>query len=116
MSLMNSKRGAVSALALLCTATFVTSGAMAAAPETVDSVNVGYVAADLGKPDGAGILYRRIQLAAQTVCHEPDIRNLTALARYQKCFESAVDAAVARVNASALTALHRSKTQRNAAG
>ena len=121
MSLMNPKRGltgltpAPLMTALLCTAAFVATGAIAA-PQTVESVNVSYAAADLTQPDGAQGLYRRIQRAARMVCREPDIRDLTALSLYQRCYERAVDDAVAKVDATALTALHRSKTQRTRVG
>jgi UrcA family protein len=66
--------------------------------------------------EGAKALYLRIQRAAKMVCHAPDIRDLPKWKVYQRCYDSAVDDAVAQVGASALTALHRSKTQRNAAG
>jgi UrcA family protein len=121
MSLMNPKRGPSSLTtaplmaALLCTTAFVAGGAIAA-PQTVESVNVSYMAADLTQPEGARALYLRIQRAARRVCHEPDIRDLAALSMYQRCFDRAVDDAVAKVNATALTAVHRSKVQRNAAG
>jgi UrcA family protein len=91
------------------------TGATAAA-RAQDSIHLGYVAADLTQPDGAKTLYLHIQRAARTVCHAPDIRELKALAQYQRCYDRAVDDAVAKVGESTLTALHRSRTQRNAAG
>jgi UrcA family protein len=100
---------------LLCTAAFMATGATAAA-RAQDSIHLGYVAADLTQPDGAKTLYLHIQRAARTVCHAPDIRELKALAQYQRCYDRAVDDAVAKVGESTLTALHRSRTQRNAAG
>lgn len=121
MSLMNPKRGrtglttAPLMTALLCTAPFVATGAIAA-PQTADSINVSYVAADLTQPEGARALYVRIQRAARMVCREPDIRDLTALSVYQRCYERAVEDAVAKVDATALTALHRSKMQRSRVG
>ena len=126
MSLMNRKRRAggepltgLSAAplmtTLLCTAAFMATGAVAA-PQASDSINVSYVASDLTQPEGARTLYRRIQGAARMVCHEPDLRDLVLFSAYQQCYDRAVDEAVAKVNATVLTALHRSKTQRNAAG
>jgi UrcA family protein len=101
--------------ALLCTAAFMATGAIAG-PQAVDSINVSYMAADLTQPEGARSLYLRIQRAARVVCREPDIRELAAHTAYERCYERAVDDAVAKVDATALTALHRSKTQRSAAG
>jgi UrcA family protein len=100
---------------LLCTAAFMATGATAAA-QAPDSIHLSYVTADLTGPEGAETLYLHIQRAARMVCHAPDIRDLRALTQYQRCYDRAVDDAVGKVGASALTALHRSKTQRNAAG
>jgi UrcA family protein len=118
MSLMNRNGGLAAApvmTALLCAATFITTGA-SAATMTLKSVNVSYVAADLTRPESAQKLYVRIQRAARVVCREPDIRDLPVRAAYLQCYNQAVDNAVATVNASALTALHRSKTQRGSTG
>jgi len=135
MSLMNRKRGpaglttaplmtavAPSATAatplmtaVLCMAAFMATGAIAAAQD-VESVNVSYVSTDLTQPEGAQKLYRRIQQAARMVCHQPDIRDLANYGIYQRCYEHAVDDAVAKVDATALTALHRSKTQHSRVG
>jgi UrcA family protein len=109
MSLMNHKT------TLLCTAAFMATGAVAAR-QPVDSINVRYVAADLTKPEAAQTLYKRIQYAARMVCHEPGITELNARAVYMRCYEHAVGEAVAKVDATALTALHKSRMQRNAAG
>jgi len=115
MSLMNRKRGTLTGLAVLCTAAFLTTGAVAAT-ETQESVHVSYVAADLARPEAAEALYLRIQRAARAVCHEPDIRQLTDNIKYKRCYARAVENAVAKVDATALTAVHRSKMQRSAPG
>lgn len=122
MSTMNRNRGTLTGLAaaplmtaLLCTAAFVTTGAIAAPPSR-ESVHVSYVAADLAQPEAAAALYLRIQRAARRVCHEPDLRMLRDHLLYQQCYDKAVDDAVANVNATALTALHRSRTHGSAAG
>jgi UrcA family protein len=109
MSLMNRKCGLTAAL--LCTAAFIAAGAIAA-EQTGDSIHVSYVAAELTHPEGAQTLYRHIQRAARMVCHEPDIRDLIAHEVYRRCYDRAVDDAVAKVDASTLTALHQSKVQR----
>jgi UrcA family protein len=99
-------------LALIGATAFVTTSALAA-PSSVD---VSYVRADLSKPQAAQVLYKRIQFAARNVCHEPESRELTRYAAYRRCYDTAVETAVANVDATALTALHRSRTQRTAAG
>ena len=101
--------------ALLCTTAFATTGAIAAEP-TPDEIAIRYVRADLSQPNAARSLYRRIQAAARSVCHEPDLGEMARYAKYRQCYKRAVDAAVAKVDASALTALHRSRMQRSAAG
>ena len=125
MSLMN-RNGVLGGLAaapvmtaLLCAGTFITTGASAAtatATMTLKSVNVSYVAADLTRPESAQKLYVKIQRAARVVCREPDVRDLPIRAAYLQCYNQAVDNAVATVNASVLTALHRSKTQHGSTG
>jgi UrcA family protein len=120
MSLMNRKRRAggqpmTGLSALLCTAALMATGAVAA-PQAEDSIHLSYVTTDLSRPEGAKALYWHIQRAARLVCHAPDVRDLPAWEVYQRCYDRAVDNAVEQVGASALTALHRSKTQRNAAG
>jgi UrcA family protein len=122
MSPMNRNRGTPTALAaaplmtaLLGTAVFMTTGAISA-PQSVSAIGVSYVKADLTQPEAAQSLYKRIQHAARMVCHEPSIRELARYEEYRQCCATAVDAAVAKVDATALTALHRSRTQRTAAG
>jgi UrcA family protein len=110
---MNRKRSTLTGLALLCTAAVMTTGAIAG--ETRESIDVNYVAAELTRPEGAESLYHRIEHAARRVCHEPSGREVGEMHAYRQCFDRAVDAAVAQVNSSALTAVHRSRT-RNTAG
>jgi len=114
MSVLNRNLSTSVGVALLCTATVMATGANAGT--TTDSIKVSYVRADVATTAGAQDLYEHIQRAAKLVCHEPNIRELDVYRLYQKCFDRAVDAAVTKVDSSALTALHRSKTQRSAAG
>jgi|SwirhirootsSR2_FD_contig_31_4381551_length_575_multi_2_in_0_out_0_1 UrcA family protein len=130
MSLMNRKPGLTAAplmTALFCTAAFMATGALAGeqAGDTVrvndpmrvtNSIAVSYAPADVMRPEAAQALYLHIQRAAKMVCREPDIRELTIYAGYQQCFDRAVEDAVAKVNVSTLTALHRSKVQHSTAG
>jgi UrcA family protein len=119
MSPTDRNRGTLTAAplmaALFCTTAFATTGAIAAAPSSND-IEVRYVRAELSEPEAAQSLYKRIQSAARSVCHEPSRRELARYMKFRQCYQSAVDAAVAKVDASALTALHRSRTQRSTAG
>ena len=101
--------------ALLCTAAFTATGAIAAESPS-NAIELSYVKAELSQPKSAELLYKRIQFAARTVCHEPAVRELARYAIYKRCFDEAVDATVAKIDASTLTALHRSRMQRSAAG
>jgi UrcA family protein len=109
MSPMNRKRGVIG-LAVLCTATLAATAAVAAPQEPdVPAMTVPYHVTDLSQPGGAEALYARIQRAARDVCSEPDQRELARWEVYKRCFDRAVDSAVAKVNVTALTALHRNK-------
>jgi UrcA family protein len=114
MSPTNRHRGTLTGLILLGTAALTTTGVFASTPR--NSLSVSYVKADLSQPASAESLYKRIQFAARSVCHEPNPHELSRFANYRLCYEKAVDEAVAQVDASALTALHHSRTQRSAAG
>jgi UrcA family protein len=114
MSPTNRHCATLTGLILLGAGALSTTGALASAPD--NSLGVSYVKADLSQPASAESLYKRIQFAARTVCHEPNPHELSRFANYRLCVATAVDAAVAQVDATALTALHRSKTQRSAAG
>jgi UrcA family protein len=74
------------------------------------------VQADLADPAAAAALYKRIQRAARLVCEQPFGREVDRYMEFQKCYDSAVDTAVANVNATALTAVHHQRTLRTAAG
>jgi UrcA family protein len=100
--------------ALLCTAALTTTSAIAAIPPS-NVIELHYARAELSQPEAAERLYKRIQFAARSVCHEPPMGELSRYAIYKRCFAEAVDAAVANIDASTLTALHRSRTQRSAA-
>ena len=105
MSLMKHKRGTVAGLALLCVAGFTLGGAAVA--QQAYGIPLQYSRSELEQPNGAQKLYHRIQTAAQRICVEPDRRELSQYARYQECVARAVDGAVAKVDATQLTALHR---------
>jgi UrcA family protein len=108
MSGMNRKRGTSIGMGLLCTGAVLASGAIAS--PTTDEVSVRYVAADLATAKGTEALYQRIERAARVACHRPNIGALDAYRLYRACYGRAVDAAVAQVDSSTLTSLHRART------
>lgn len=98
------------ALGALATTTFAASPRM-----EVGTVTVRYAASALDSNEGAQRLYRRIQAAARQACGDTDPRDIAHYFLFKGCYQSAVDAAVAKVDATRLTALHR-KTQRTSPG
>lgn len=70
------------------------------------SISVQYSRVELERNDGIENVYRRIQLAARSVCEESDTRDLTRHNRYRKCYSNAVDAAVAQIGDAGLTSMH----------
>jgi UrcA family protein len=115
-SIFTIRRAAFGA-ALLCVGLAAANPAVTTADDSVPTrVVVHYGDLDLAQPKAAEILYRRLASAARTACDEPPRGYLGQMLRYKKCYQSALSAAVAKVNASTLTALHRTKMQRAAAG
>jgi len=109
------KSAAFLGFVLLNTAAFATH-ARASAPDAAKTVRLQYSRAELSQPGGAERVYRRIQRAAHEVCDSSDVRDLALNFHSESCFERAVDNAVAAIDATPLTALHRSHTQRTASG
>jgi UrcA family protein len=91
-------------MSLLCTAALVFSTGVFADTDTTESLRVSYVSSDLATPEGAQKLYLHIQQAARVVCHESANRELFTFCH--RCFEHAVNDAVASVGSSTLTAIH----------
>lgn len=108
--------GILSSLALLGTAALSATAALAAPPPIVETRNVNYTQSDLSDPAATAELYKRIQRAARIVCEQPFRREIDHYMEFKKCYDRAVDTAVANVDASALTAVHHRKSQRLAAG
>lgn len=89
--------------------------AMAAADGKSDlkgvSVKVPYGDLDLGKSDGAKILYRRLQYASKKVCGVRGLRgnrSIREAAMAQECYRNALSEAVVRIDNDLLTELHAS--------
>jgi UrcA family protein len=69
------------------------------------SVTVSYRDLDLSTPEGAKVLYKRIQAAAKEVCGRPET-DLLEQAIWKSCYRHAVGDAVGKVNSPLLTAVH----------
>ncbi len=75
-------------------------------------IKVSYSELDLTKPTGAEALYRRIRKAAFTVCGAYDSPMPWSYTAKSRCFKSAVDDAVSKVNSPLLASLHRNENTR----
>jgi len=87
------------------------AGAAAPDPQAPPTMVLQFSPETLAQPGGAERLYARIQQAAHVMCGTPDVRDLPLYFKAQRCYDTAVDNAVARINESSLTALHRSKSR-----
>ncbi len=83
--------------------------ANAAPSQDLPSVIVQLADLDLTHSDGVAVLYRRLKVAAQTVCASLDGRGFWRKTRYEMCWHSALSTAVAKVDQPALTAYYRAK-------
>jgi UrcA family protein len=103
----------IAALATGIVALGVAGVSAAAAPATAaPSAVVHYADLDLATEQGARALYRRIAIAAETVCPAADNRDLAAAAESRSCREQAIARAVRDVGTPLLAAVyadHRGK-------
>lgn len=89
--------------------------ANAAPSQEALSVMVHFADLDLTHADGVAVLYRRLKGAAETVCAAQDRRDPGSQMRFRVCWQTALGAAVAKVNRPALTAYYRAQfKERNA--
>jgi UrcA family protein len=77
--------------------------------DDIPSVVVRFADLDLTHSDGVAVLYRRLKSAADTVCAAPNSRDLGRQMRYKACWQSALGAAVSKVDRPALTAYYRAQ-------
>ena len=84
--------------------------AHAAPPSEVPSVVVRFADLDLSRSEGARVLFRRLQGAAETVCAPLDDRQLARHMHFLACVRSAISAAVSKVDQPALTTYYEAKT------
>jgi UrcA family protein len=66
---------------------------------------VGFADLDISTAAGAKVLYSRIAVAARQVCADYGLKDLATMARVNECVDLAIDNAVKKVNAPALSAL-----------
>jgi UrcA family protein len=88
------------------------AGSAAQAGEPDNSVPhkvVSFHDLNVDTPEGAAVLYRRINAAAYEVCGNPDRYDLSEL-KLQRCVKDAVSRAVAQVDRPMLTSLYQGKT------
>lgn len=87
------------------------TGGLAWAAEPIQ-MNVSY--ADLNLESAAGVrsLYGRLKSAAQRVCAPlDDGRHGPRNFRFERCYRTALDSAVAKIDRPVLTAMHNSRRQ-----
>ena len=72
---------------------------------------VHYSRSDLATEQGAATLYARLDSTARAVCGAKS-RVLSELAQWQQCHDQALDRAVADVNDTRLSALHKAAPRR----
>jgi len=89
--------------------------ANAAPSQDAPSVIVRFADLDLTHSEGVAALYRRLKGAAETVCALEDGSGVGSQMRFRMCWQSALGAAVAKLDRPALTAYYRARfNDRNA--
>ena len=76
-----------------------------AADPGLPSKRVSYADLDISKPEGAKVLYGRIEAAAHQVCALNGYKDLGAMQRVNGCVDRAINNAVKEVDSPALSAL-----------
>jgi UrcA family protein len=102
---------AASLFALVCAMT----GPMTQAAELSQPLTriVAYGDLNLDSAQGAQVLYARLRTAARSVCAPLEGRDLGQQRHWHHCFDHAVDAAVAEVNKTTVSALHNQMVNRS---
>lgn len=94
-------------LALVTLASAAASANPRDTEETVRSEKVNFADLNVSTLAGVNVLYDRITRAARLVCAPAD--ELAHHTEYAKCCQTAVDAAIAKVNNPLLTAIHQNR-------
>ncbi len=106
---IRSSRVLIALIALGATSTLAVT-VQAATPSAdnadVPSVIVRYSELDASSSDGARHLYARLKAAARTVCTPLEGRSLAQKESYDRCYNTALEAAVTKVDHETLSALH----------
>ncbi len=106
---LKSKIVSAAAVAISATMSLVAFNAQAEEAEA-KTVTVKIDAFDLSKAQGAEAVYARLRNAARQVCRTLESRDVSLKKEHRECVEQALDEAVAQVNSTRLTALHRSES------
>jgi UrcA family protein len=102
----------------IATAAFTTlASGFAALPAVADTIDppqmtVKYADLNVASPQGAAVLYARIRHAAKNVCLQLEGGGPDVYGQRETCINKAIEGAVAKVNAPALSALHSAKTRK----
>jgi len=104
-------RGALAGLLILgSAAAFAGSPSASGSSSEGRAIDVDYSDLDLNTLEGAQTLYRRLRSASYNVCGiAPDAREIARKKLHDACTAKVMTAAVDKVDARTLTALHRSK-------
>jgi len=82
-----------------------------ASSRDLSDVVVSYQDLDLSRPADVQALYHRLQHASSSVCGQmPARKELSRHLAWQRCYDAALDGAVAQVDAPQLLALHRAES------
>jgi UrcA family protein len=73
---------------------------------------VRYDHLDVNSEPGARTLYGLLRLAGRQVCAPFEGRTLQHIARWDACFEQAIEGAVSKINEPVLTAYHLNQTRK----
>ncbi len=98
---------AVAAVAAVVVTTYgIADGIRPQAHHAPPSVKVGYAGLDLSQPQGAQLLYRRLQQASSKVCGRIDQVDVASYPRWEQCYDGALRRAVQQINAPELLAVY----------
>jgi UrcA family protein len=85
----------------------------AAPPEDVPSIVVHFTDLDVSRAEGATALYRRLKVAAETVCAPLEDRDVARQMKFRACVQRAISTAVAQVDQPALTRYYEATISRH---
>jgi UrcA family protein len=92
------------ALAAALIISFIQPADAAALHPQANSTIIRFRSSDLDTPQDVARLYRRIRLAAQSVCGQPDDAFVLERLMWEQCVDQAIATAVAKVNSGSLSA------------